>query len=76
MAVVEGLPDDEDSAAITEAIIAMARKLKFTVIAEGVETEAQASFLIRKGCHEAQGYLYSQPLPPQEIGLIFKKPYL
>ncbi|WP_246211248.1 sensor domain-containing protein [Vogesella oryzae] len=60
---VEGLPGDEDSAAITEAIIAMARKLKFTVIAEGVETAAQSVFLANAGCAILQGYYYSRPLP-------------
>lgn len=60
---VDGLPDDEDSAAIAEAILAMARKLKFTVVAEGVETEAQAGFLTLKGCAMLQGYLISRPLP-------------
>ena len=64
---VEGLPDDEDSAAITEAIIAMARKLKFTVIAEGVETAAQSVFLANAGCAILQGYYYSRPLPVAEL---------
>ncbi|WP_231895204.1 EAL domain-containing protein [Vogesella sp. LIG4] len=64
---VEGLPDDEDSAAITEAIIAMARKLKFTVIAEGVETAAQSVFLANAGCAILQGFYYSRPLPVAEL---------
>ncbi|WP_233492833.1 GGDEF and EAL domain-containing protein [Chromobacterium sp. ATCC 53434] len=60
---VDGLPDDEDNAAIAEAILAMARKLKFHVVAEGVENEAQAAFLQSKGCHTLQGYHFSRPLP-------------
>jgi diguanylate cyclase (GGDEF)-like protein len=57
---------DSDSAAITKAIIAMAHNLKLKVLAEGVETEAQLEFLRAHGCHTAQGYLYSRPLPPAE----------
>ena len=64
---IEGLPDDGDSAAITEAIIAMARKLHFTVIAEGVETAAQGSFLRQAGCAILQGYFFSKPLSAAEL---------
>lgn len=64
---IEGLPDDGDSAAITEAIIAMARKLHFTVIAEGVETAAQGAFLRQAGCAILQGYFFSKPLPAGEL---------
>jgi diguanylate cyclase (GGDEF)-like protein/PAS domain S-box-containing protein len=64
---IEGLPDDGDSAAITEAIIAMARKLHFTVIAEGVETAAQGAFLRQAGCAILQGYFFSKPLPASEL---------
>ncbi|MGB2831319.1 MAG: EAL domain-containing protein [Methylotenera sp.] len=59
---VRGLPDDLDDAAITNTINAMAASLGFTVIAEGVETLAQATFLKNMGCKEAQGYLYSKPV--------------
>ncbi|HQM86803.1 MAG TPA: EAL domain-containing protein, partial [Methylotenera sp.] len=52
---VRGLPDDLDDAAITNTINAMACSLGFTVIAEGVETLAQATFLKNMGCLEAQG---------------------
>ena len=54
-----GLPDDTDSAAITEAIVAMARKLRLKVVAEGVETIEQMLFMRRAGCHAVQGYLYA-----------------
>ncbi|HEX9024067.1 MAG TPA: EAL domain-containing protein [Geobacteraceae bacterium] len=58
---------DPDSAAITRAIIAMAHSLKLRVIAEGVETEAQLEFLRESGCHALQGFLFSRPLPADEI---------
>lgn len=64
---VRGLPEDSDDAAIAHAINAMARSLGFTVIAEGVETLAQAEFLQIMGCEEAQGYLYSKPVPTAEF---------
>jgi len=56
-----------ESASIVRAIIDMAQNLHLTVIAEGVETEEQAAFLRREGCHQAQGFLYSRPLPAAEI---------
>ena len=64
---VRGLPEDLDDAAIANAINAMARSLGFTVIAEGVETLAQAKFLQTMGCEEAQGYLYSKPITTTEF---------
>ncbi len=64
---VKDLPDDHDDAAITNAIFAMATQLGFTVVAEGVETEAQEHFLKQMGCQTAQGYLYAYPLPAQDF---------
>jgi len=59
-----GNPDDQ---AITCAIISLSHQLDMRVIAEGVETEQQRSFLQQHGCDEMQGYLFSRPVPPQEI---------
>ncbi|WP_372526221.1 EAL domain-containing protein [Piscinibacter sp.] len=59
---VKDLPGERGSAAITRAIIQMARSLGITAIAEGVETEAQRSFLALNGCDELQGDLISKPL--------------
>ncbi len=61
-AFVKNLPEDEEDAAITHAIVALARSLNLEVVAEGVETHAQADFLRELGCQQGQGYLYSRPL--------------
>ena len=65
--VIRDLPDDEDDAAIANAIYAMASQLGFTVVAEGIETEAQERFLQAMGCQEAQGYLYGYPVPAKHF---------
>jgi len=59
---VQNVPADSDDAAITTAIIAMARNLKLKVIAEGVETKEQLCFLRSYQCDEVQGYLFSRPV--------------
>jgi len=64
---ITGLPASANDAAITEAMLVMAKSLGLITIAEGIETEAQHDFLLRAGCSEGQGYLYSYPLRPDEI---------
>jgi diguanylate cyclase (GGDEF)-like protein/PAS domain S-box-containing protein len=64
---IRDIPGDHDDEVITQAIIGMARSLKLTVIAEGVETDAQMSFLKDHGCDQIQGYWYSRPASPEEI---------
>ncbi|MGH8157337.1 MAG: putative bifunctional diguanylate cyclase/phosphodiesterase [Rhodanobacter sp.] len=64
---VTGLPGNANDAAIAEAMLAMSRSLGLGTIAEGIETEAQHDFLLRAGCAEGQGYLYSYPLKADEI---------
>lgn len=56
--------------AIVEATIALAHSLGLTVVAEGVETEAQLEFLRGAGCRECQGYLFSAPVPPGRFARI------
>ncbi len=60
---ISDLPGSEESAAIVRAIIGLARSLRSRVIAEGVETWEQLLALHKDGCHEAQGYLFSHPVP-------------
>ncbi len=64
---VRDLHIDSDDAAICAAILAMARKLDLKVVAEGVEIDEQLQFLRGHGCHQIQGYLYSKPLPADEL---------
>jgi diguanylate cyclase (GGDEF)-like protein/PAS domain S-box-containing protein len=64
---------DANDAAITQTIVALAQSMNLSVIAEGVETEAQRDFLNRNGCHEYQGYLFSRPLPLEAFGQYLKR---
>ena len=66
---IHGLPADKDDVAITQAVIAMAHSLGLTVVAEGVETEAQLAMLRSLGCDEAQGYLLGRPMPAAALAL-------
>jgi diguanylate cyclase (GGDEF)-like protein/PAS domain S-box-containing protein len=64
---IQDLAEGSDDAAITTAIINMAKCLKLKVTAEGVEREAQLSQLRKYGCDEAQGYFFGQPLSATEV---------
>ncbi|MBI41120.1 MAG: hypothetical protein CMF59_16100 [Leptospiraceae bacterium] len=64
---IHGLPDDASLAAISKAIIVLGQTLGFTVIAEGVETEAQRVHLLKSGCHEGQGFLFGRPMASSDI---------
>ena len=61
------LPDDPEDAAIATAVVALGKSLDMHVVAEGVETEAQARFLEGLGCQEMQGWLLCKALPPQML---------
>jgi diguanylate cyclase (GGDEF)-like protein len=60
---VKGLPDEKGSAELVKAVVSLGRSLNMTLVAEGVETEAQAAHLAALGCDQAQGYWYAKPMP-------------
>jgi diguanylate cyclase (GGDEF)-like protein len=60
---VKGATSDPDDAALVMAIVTLAHNLRLKVIAEGVETEEQLSFLRLLRCDEGQGYLFGKPMP-------------
>ncbi len=64
---VKDITTDINDATIIKAIIALARGLNLTSIAEGVETEEQLQFLRRHGCDQMQGYLVSRPVPAEQM---------
>ncbi|WP_372866416.1 putative bifunctional diguanylate cyclase/phosphodiesterase, partial [Pseudomonas sp.] len=70
---VQDLLDDEDDATIVRAIIQLGKSLGMQVIAEGVETVEQETYIIAQGCNEGQGYFYSKPLPARELLLFLKQ---
>jgi EAL domain-containing protein (putative c-di-GMP-specific phosphodiesterase class I) len=71
-AFIDGLPDDKDDKAITASILDVAKHLGLETIAEGVETQAQLSFLEEYGCDNVQGYYFSRPVPASEFELLIK----
>jgi EAL domain-containing protein (putative c-di-GMP-specific phosphodiesterase class I) len=60
--LVAGVTRDRRHATAVQALIRLARELSIDVVAEGVETEAQAEFLVAAGCRQAQGFLFSRPV--------------
>jgi len=68
IADITGGPDsDPNDEAIAIAIIQLGKSMHLAVVAEGVESQAQADFLLRHGCSRAQGYLYSRPLDAAQM---------
>ena len=69
---VKGLDENEEDRTITEGITALAHSLDLKVIAEGVETKEQMSFLLAPGCDEVQGYFISRPVTAAELTELLK----
>ncbi|MCE3602865.1 EAL domain-containing protein [Massilia sp. P8910] len=70
---VRELADNTDDQAIAMAVISLGHKLNLRVIAEGVETEQQCTFLRDNDCDEMQGYLFSRPVPPAQIAALLEE---
>ncbi len=64
---------DTNDSAIAKMVVALAESMGLTVIAEGVEIEAQKDFLARNGCRAYQGYLFSRPLPIEEFEALIER---
>jgi diguanylate cyclase (GGDEF)-like protein/PAS domain S-box-containing protein len=64
---IKDISTDSNDEAIAIAIIQLGKSLNLSVIAEGVETDEQAAFLLRHGCNQAQGYFYSRPVMPEDL---------
>jgi diguanylate cyclase (GGDEF)-like protein len=71
---VNGATTDPDDAALVMAIVTLAHNLRLTVIAEGVETAEQLSFLRLLRCDEGQGYLFSKPVPADVFASSLRDP--
>ncbi|MDB5769738.1 MAG: domain S-box/diguanylate cyclase protein, partial [Burkholderia sp.] len=61
------LPDNRHNVAIVTAIVAMAKSLGITTVAEGVETAAQAAFLTHLGCNNGHGFMFGRPMPTADF---------
>jgi diguanylate cyclase (GGDEF)-like protein/PAS domain S-box-containing protein len=70
---VRDIPADAENAAIAVLVISLAHSLRLSVIAEGVETETQLTFLRRQGCDEIQGYYFSRPLMPEAFAGLLRE---
>jgi EAL domain-containing protein (putative c-di-GMP-specific phosphodiesterase class I) len=71
-AFIVGMAEGPDGLAIVSSIIALAHSLKLKVVAEGVETEEQEQQLRLLACDEAQGYLFSRPIPYEAIEALLR----
>lgn len=63
---------DGEISPVLDLIVGVGRKLSLSVVAEGVETQVQRDFLVRKGCHRLQGFLFSKPIPRNAATALLK----
>jgi diguanylate cyclase (GGDEF)-like protein/PAS domain S-box-containing protein len=71
--LLAGVPDQGEGDAIVQGVIGMAHGLRLPVTAEGVETQAQLTYLRDHGYDHAQGYLFSVPVPPENIPALLRR---
>jgi len=64
---VNHLASDPGDAAIIDAVVALGHRLDMIVVAEGIETEAQARHLLAQGCDVGQGYWFGRAMPPEAV---------
>ena len=64
---LQGVTQDKQASALVTAVVEMGKALGLEVIAEGIETPEEAEVLLRLGCDTMQGYLFSRPVPPEEL---------
>ena len=64
---IRDIPEDSNDMAITRAVIGLGDSLQLEIVGEGIETRTQLDFLRNEGCHLGQGYLYSRPLPAEQL---------
>jgi len=72
---IMNLPDDEQEATITTAIVKLAHALDLAVVAEGVENIEQLHFLSALNCNQVQGYFFSPPVPSEKAELLINVPF-
>ncbi|AOU97640.1 hypothetical protein BI364_06425 [Acidihalobacter yilgarnensis] len=69
---VQDIVPERSGRSVIDAIIAMGHSLELTIVAEGVETEAQRHWLAQRRCHGMQGYLFSRPLPTEDVARLLE----
>jgi EAL domain-containing protein (putative c-di-GMP-specific phosphodiesterase class I) len=67
LSFVRSIVSEHSAAPIVDAMIAMGLSLGLKIVAEGVETETQRAYLVKRHCSELQGYLISRPISPEEV---------
>jgi EAL domain-containing protein (putative c-di-GMP-specific phosphodiesterase class I) len=70
---VTGISLDPDDVAITMAVLSMAKSMRLSVVAEGVETQEQMNFFQEKLCEQVQGYFLSRPVPAEDLTAFVKE---
>ena len=70
---IRGIEADSRSSGVVTTLIALARELDATIVAEGIETDGQLDFLVRSGCHTIQGYRLGLPMPASEFESLLRR---